>query len=247
MNYSVYKNSEELGSAAAQEGGDLIKSAIAERGGASIILATGMSQVPMLSHLVARGDIDWSAVTAFHLDEYIGLPESHPAGFRRYLKERFVKQVDTLHAFISVDGESLYPQAECRRLSEEISAHTIDVAFVGIGENGHLAFNDPPADFETREPFIVVELDRACREQQLGEGWFTSLYEVPLKAISMSIRHILKSRAIVVSVPDERKAAAVRRTIEGAVSPNCPASALQQHSACRLYLDRGSASGLTRP
>lgn len=246
MDYIVFESNEELGRAAAQEGAEIIRRAISERGSAGIILATGMSQVIMLSHLVTYSDIDWSAVTAFHLDEYVGLPESHKASFRRYLKERFVDQVPDLKAFHFVDGENPDPAAECRRLAAEIGRHTIDVAFVGIGENGHLAFNDPPADFETREPYLVVNLDRACREQQLGEGWFRSIDDVPPQAISMSVSQILKSNRIICSVPDKRKAAAVQCTIEGPVTPNCPASALQQHEGCRIYLDRGSASELTQ-
>ena len=146
----------------------------------------------------------------FHLDEYIGLPETHPASFRRYLKERFEERVRTLKMFHYVRGENADPEGECRRLGAIIQGRRIDVACVGIGENGHLAFNDPPADFNTETPYIVVDLDEACRRQQLGEGWFPSLADVPRQAISMSIRQIMKSDAIVCTVPDRRKAAAVR-------------------------------------
>jgi glucosamine-6-phosphate deaminase len=181
-------------------------------------------------------------VTAFHLDEYIGLPITHPASFRKYLWERFASKLPLpLAAFHYIDGEG-DATAECRRLGALISAGPIDVAFVGIGENGHLAFNDPPADFETEDPYIVVDLDDACRRQQLGEGWFPTFDDVPKQAISMSIRQIMKSRCIVASVPDQRKAEAVRVSVKGPVSPHAPASILQQHPDCTLYLDPASAS-----
>ncbi len=179
-------------------------------------------------------------VTAFHLDEYIGLPESHPASFRKYLRERFASLVP-LKKFNYVNGET-DPGKECRRLGELIIQCPIDIAFVGIGENGHLAFNDPPADFETEEPYLVVNLDEACRRQQLGEGWFASIEDVPLQAISMSIRQIMKSKAIICSVPDLRKAEAVRKTLKEPVSPLIPASILRNHEKAWLYLDIDSAS-----
>jgi glucosamine-6-phosphate deaminase len=177
----------------------------------------------------------------FHLDEYVGLPDSHPASFRRYLKERVVKRIHP-QTFHFLNGEAEDVREECRRVGDLITQQTIDVAFVGIGENGHLAFNDPPADFETQEPYIVVNLDEACRQQQVGEGWFESLAEVPAQAISMSIRQILKSRKILCIVPDQRKAEAVRTSIKLDVSPRHPASALQQHEHVMVYLDRYSSS-----
>ena len=180
----------------------------------------------------------------FHLDEYIGIPETHPASFRKYLKERLVDVVQpgTVHL---LNGESDNPQVECNRLNQIISQHQIDVAFVGIGENGHLAFNDPPADFETEDPYIVVELDEACRLQQVGEGWFNGLDDVPTHAISMSIHQIMKSKTIICTVPDERKAEAVRNCLYGEITPMYPASILQNHPDCTVYLDAGSASLLT--
>jgi glucosamine-6-phosphate deaminase len=191
---------------------------------------------------VKAPDIAWNRVTAFHLDEYVGMPITHPASFRKYLWERFVSRLPLpLAAFHYIDGEA-DPAGQCRTLSTAISEFTIDVAFVGIGENGHLAFNDPPADFQTTEPYIVVNLDEACRRQQLGEGWFKSLDEVPRQAISMSCRQILKSRAIIASVPDQRKAAAVKATVEGAISPRMPASILHKHPECAIFLDPDSAS-----
>jgi len=197
----------------------------------------------MLENLVKK-DIDWSKVTAFHLDEYVGLSDQHPASFRKYLKERFVDQVDGLREFNYVNGET-DPEGECDRLGEIITKVKIDVACVGIGENGHLAFNDPPADFETTTPYLVVDLDDDCRQQQLGEGWFPTFEDVPKKAISMSIKQIMKSGTIIVSVPDERKAEAVKGSVEGPVTNLVPASILQQHADCELYLDTGSASELT--
>ena len=190
----------------------------------------------MLAALVKSSGIDWQKVTGFHLDEYIGLPLVHPASFRGYLKERFVDHVP-IGKFHDVDGEAADPAAECRRLGELIAERPIDVAFIGIGENGHVAFNDPPADFQTETPFLVVDLDEACRRQQFGEGWFPAMDAVPRRAISMSVRQILKSRCIVCSVPDERKAAAVRNAIEGPVTPGCPASILQQHGDTTVFLD----------
>lgn len=230
----------ELGRVAAGLGIEAIRNAIAARGEATIIVATGASQFETLACLTAA-DLAWDRVTAFHLDEYVGLPESHPASFRRYLRERFVAPLNGAVTFHPVDGEA-EPAAEARRLGDLIRNRTIDVCFAGIGENCHLAFNDPPADFETDDPYIVVALDEACRRQQWGEGWFPSLEAVPERAISMSIRQMMRSRLLVLSVPDERKAVAVRAAVEGEVSPAFPASIIQTHPAATLLLDAASAS-----
>ena len=245
MEVLTFTTPQELGAAAAQHGAEAIKQAINEKGVANIILATGASQFETIKHLTQTSDIDWSKVTAFHLDEYLGLSESHPASFRKYLKERFVAHVPVLKAFHFVDGEPENPHEECARLGELIQQHPIDAAFIGIGENGHLAFNDPPADFETIEPFLVVTLDEACRRQQFGEGWFESLEDVPKQAISMSIQQILKSRRLFVSVPDRRKAQAVQCALEGELSPMCPASILRTHPRCAIFLDTEAASLLS--
>jgi glucosamine-6-phosphate deaminase len=189
--------------------------------------------------------IDWPRAVFFHLDEYVGLPEAHPASFRRYLKERIVDRVHP-GAFHFIDGEAQDPGAECRRVGAVLARHPVDAAFVGIGENGHLAFNDPPADFETGEPYIVVTLDEACRRQQLGEGWFARLEDVPARAISMSIRQILKSREVLCIVPDARKARAVRDCLQGPVSRDHPASILQRHPRTTVFLDAASAALLER-
>jgi glucosamine-6-phosphate deaminase len=242
MEIIISKTSEELGKKAAKQGADLIREAIRRKGTANIIVATGASQFEMLAALV-KEDIDWNKVTSFHLDEYIGLPESHPASFRKYLKERFADKVE-LKAFNYVNGEA-DPASECKRLGEIIDRFPVDVAFVGIGENSHIAFNDPPADFTTENPYIVVNLDDACRRQQMGEGWFNSFDEVPDKAISMSIRQIMKSDSIICAVPDLRKAIAVMKTVKGSVSPEIPASILREHKAVWLFLDNDSASLLS--
>jgi len=222
-----------------------LQEALRDREEANLILATGASQFEMLQELV-RHDLDWKRVNCFHLDEYVGLPNTHPASFRRYLKERFCDQVDGLKSFHWVNGDNPDPAAECDRLGKIIRQHPIDVACVGIGENGHLAFNDPPADFETELPYLVVELDEACRRQQMGEGWFPTLEDVPTRAISMSIRQIMKSVSIVCTVPDQRKAQAVQAAVEGPVTPEVPASILQEHSRTTLVLDVASASLLSK-
>lgn len=245
MNVQVFDSKQSMGVAAAAHGAKAIRKAIAERGEANIIVATGASQFEMLSALTAEPDIAWNCVTGFHLDEYVELSLDHPASFRLYLWKRFVSQLPfpmrQFH-FLNAEGDC---QAECDRVGSILSEHPIDVAFVGIGENGHLAFNDPPADFETESPYLVVELDDACRKQQLGEGWFPTFDDVPKQAISMSVRQIMKSASIVCTVPDERKAAAVRGSVEGDVKPEVPASILQNHSSVELFLDKPAASLLT--
>ncbi len=245
MNHVIHPTKQEMARAAAQAGAERIRRAIAERGEANIIVATGASQFEMFEVLVAQPEIAWNRVTAFHLDEYVGVPITHPASFRLYLWQRFVSRLPLPPAaFHYLDGE-----ADCRAEIERVGAilqqHPIDVAFVGIGENGHLAFNDPPADFETEEPFLMVDLDEACRRQQFGEGWFPTFEDVPDRAISMSIRQIMKSAAIVCTVPDERKAKAARDTIEGPVTPDVPASILQKHPEATVFLDGSAASLLS--
>lgn len=242
MDVKIMPDKQAMGKMAAAAGAECIRRALAARGHANIIVATGASQFEMLAALVKEPGINWNRVTGFHLDEYVGLPIDHPASFRGYLWQRFVSLLPLpLRAFYFLDAQS-DPQAECRRVGEIIRQHPVDVAFVGIGENGHLAFNDPPADFETEQPYLVVQLDDACRRQQLGEGWFPTFDDVPKQAISMSIRQIMKSGTIVCTVPDDRKAEAVRNAVEGEVSPNVPASILQQHKQCTLYLDPPAAS-----
>ncbi|MHC4070065.1 MAG: glucosamine-6-phosphate deaminase [Planctomycetota bacterium] len=241
MEKYIFGSKGELGEASAEAGAEVILRGIEEKGQANIILATGASQFETLESLIGHEEIDWSKVVMFHLDEYIGIDESHPASFRKYLRERFVDKIGGLRGVHFINPEADNPEGECARLGGIIEGHVIDAAFVGIGENGHLAFNDPPADFETEEPFIVVELDERCRRQQVGEGWFGSIEEVPKRAISMSIRQIMKSRCIIVSVPEKRKAKAVKESIEGPVTNMCPASILQEHADCRVFLDEESS------
>lgn len=245
MKRFICPTSADCGTAAADNAARLIRQTIRKNRRANIILATGASQFEMLTNLVAAQDIDWSCVTMFHLDEYIGLGSDHLASFRKYLKERFVDKVAPLKAVHFVNGDAKDPVLECKRLGNIIAEHPIDVAMIGIGENGHLAFNDPPADFQTDQPYIVVELDERCRRQQLGEGWFKTLDQVPKRAISMSIRQIIKSRHLIVTVPDKRKAEAVRNALEGPVTNACPASILQRHRNCMIFLDNDSAGLLS--
>ena len=238
----VAKTKNESGAAAAALGAKLIREALRKNGRANIIVATGASQFEMIEQLVKEPRIDWTRVTAFHLDEYVGMPIAHPASFRKYLWERFVSRLPLpLAAFhyINAEGDA---QAECRRVGAIIARHPIDVCFAGIGENGHLAFNDPPADFKAAAPYLVVNLDEACRKQQMGEGWFKSLAQVPRQAVSMSIRQIMKSRAVICTVPDKRKAQAVKDCLTGEVTPLHPSSILQRHKAAWCFLDAGSAS-----
>ncbi|MCD2425255.1 glucosamine-6-phosphate deaminase [Niabella pedocola] len=229
-----------LGNAAGTQTAILIRRAIEQTGKANIILATGTSQFQTIEQLI-REDIDWSKVVMFHLDEYIGLPVTHPASFRKYLKERFLDKVGPLKAYYLINGEN-DAEAERQRLNGLIRQYPIDVALVGIGENGHLAFNDPPADFHTEDPYLIVNLDEKCRLQQMGEGWFATINDVPAQAISMSVKQIMKSAHIICSVPDSRKAQAIKNSVEQPVNPLFPASILQEHPSCSLYLDETSAA-----
>jgi glucosamine-6-phosphate deaminase len=240
-----FETRQAMAQAASAHAAASMQRAIASRGGARIIVATGASQFEFLEALTATPGVEWGRVDLFHLDEYVGVSDTHPASFRRYLRERIVERVHP-RSFQFLAGDAADPAAECRRVGALISRAPVDVAFVGIGENGHLAFNDPPADFETEEPYLVVSLDDACRRQQLGEGWFATLDDVPRRAISMSIRQILKAREILCIVPDARKAKAVRECLEGEVSPVHPSSILQSHDATTVYLDRDSAALLKR-
>jgi glucosamine-6-phosphate deaminase len=242
MHVRVFPGKETMGAAAAADAAASILDA-ARRGPARCIFATGASQVEFLDALVGTPRVPWDAVEFFHLDEYIGLAPSHPASFRRYLRERVLDRVPIVAAHLLVgEGD---PDHTCGEVGQAVAAAPVDVAFVGIGENGHLAFNDPPADFDTERPYIVVALDHACRQQQVGEGWFSNVDEVPTHAISMSIRQILKARRIQCVVPDARKAEAVARCLEGPVSPEAPASVLQTHPNVTVYLDEPAATGLT--
>ena len=244
MFISIRNDPAQAGSEAGKRAASLIRQAIESKGNATIILATGSSQFETLNQLTGEEGIDWSKVTMFHLDEYIGLPVSHKASFRKYLQERFIEKVPALKNVNLIDGEA-DPEQECQRLESLISQSPVDAALVGIGENGHLAFNDPPADFETERAYLVVQLDEQCRQQQVNEGWFGAINEVPTMAISMSVKQIMLSRHIVCTIPGIRKAKAVKNTLERRVSNCYPASVLQNHPNCYLFLDNQSASLLS--
>jgi glucosamine-6-phosphate deaminase len=243
MNIQVFPNKAEMSVAAAARAATLLRDAIASKGEARIIAATGAAQFNFLEALTTTAGIDWKKVEMFHLDEYIGLPIDHPASFRKFLLDRLIRPAG-IERYHLLDGES-NPERVCEDMNRAIAAAPIDVAFVGIGENGHLAFNDPPADFNTQQPYIIVALDEVCRKQQVGEGWFATLADVPTHALSMSCHHILKSCEILAIVPETRKAEAVRACVAGPVSPMAPASILQTHPHTTLYLDVFSASLLT--
>jgi len=239
----IFETKRQMGQAAAEKAENLLQAAIVENGQASIIIATGASQFEFLEALIGR-DVKWGRVTMFHLDEYIGLDDNHRASFKKYLKERFTSKVNLAAVnFIEPDPDD--PQQACRAVGEVIRRYVIDAAFVGIGQNGHLAFNDPPADFETDEPYIIVNLDEPCRAQQVSEGWFDKIEDVPKQAVSMSIREILRARTIMCVCPDLRKAQAVKETLEGPITPQVPASILRTHSDCHFFLDKASASALS--
>ena len=243
MDIKIFPDKQALALAAADRAATIIRNSIAQRGLARIIAATGASQFEFLEALTSLPRIDWGRVEMFHLDEYVGIPDTHPASFCKYLRERLIDKVG-IGKYHLLNGTH-DPAAVIRGVGQELQQAPIDVAFVGVGENGHLAFNDPPADFNTDESYAVVVLDEACRRQQLNEGWFSSLEDVPKRAISMTIRQILKSHKILCIVPDARKAQAVKNCFEGIVSPMAPASALQNHAATIVYSDPLSSSLLS--
>ena len=244
MNLKVFDDKYLLASAAEGQAATAIRNAIREHGSARIIAATGAAQFEFLDRLTKAADIDWKNVEMFHLDEYIGLPATHPASFRKFLLDRLIDKAGIVRHHL-LDGEA-DPQEVIAEVTAENRKAPIDVAIVGIGENGHLAFNDPPADFETEEAYIVVELDEACRRQQLGEGWFKTLEDVPRRALSMTVKQVLKAKEIVAIVPDARKAQAVAKCFGGEISPMAPASILRRHPNAVVYLDKNSAA-LLRP
>jgi len=241
MKIKVFKTKHNMGKTAADEAARILIDAIKEKGEATFIVATGASQFEFLKNLTSISSINWSKTTMFHLDEYIGLSEIHPASFRKYLRERLINKVHPGKVYL-IKGDAKKPESECERLGKIIMRKEIDVAFVGIGENGHLAFNDPPADFDIKKPYLVVNLDDTCRKQQLGEGWFKSFDDVPKRAISMSINQIMKSKNIICTVPDNRKAQAVKDCFgDQNISPEHPASILKNHERVFLFLDEASA------
>lgn len=244
MRIAVFESRDLLGKAAAAQAAEGIQRAIAERGKARIIGASAASQFEFLEALTNTPGIDWKRIELFHLDEYIGLPMTHLASFCRFLMDRLISKTG-ISEYHLLNGDK-DPLVVIREANEAIRQAPIDVAFVGIGENGHLAFNDPPADFETEEPFIIVDLDEACRQQQVGEGWFENLDAVPKRAISMSVKQVLKSKEILAIVPGPKKAQAIRACFDGPISPMAPSSILRTHTEATIYLDQDSAALLSK-
>lgn len=236
----IFPDKPSLGRAAADHATRSLRRILAEQPGARIVAATGASQFEFLDALTSAPGIDWSRVEVFHLDEYVGLPATHPASFRKYLLERLINKAGiTSYHLLDGDGD---PHGSVTRVGDVIKSKPVDLLFAGIGENGHLAFNDPPADFQIADPYLIVDLDEACRQQQVNEGWFATLADVPAKAISMSVRQILGAKEIIAVVPDTRKAVAVKACLEGKISPGMPASILRNHPNATIYLDKDSAA-----
>src|SRR5579884_4026729 len=244
MLVKIFPDKTSLGQAASEHAAGSIRRATAQHGRARIVVASGVSQIDFFNALTRTVEVDRHNVELFHLDEYIGIPSTHPGTLRKMISEHLIQRAGITNCHL-IAGEAGDPVAVARSIGGELTAAPIDVAFVGIGENGHLAFNDPPADFETEEPYIVVDLDEACRRQQVGEGWFGNISQVPRQAISMSVRQILKAREILAIVPEARKATAVRASLEGQITPQAPASILRTHPNVTMYLDNDSASLLS--
>jgi glucosamine-6-phosphate deaminase len=244
MILKLFNDKTSLSKAAAEQAGNAIRQSIRERGRARIVAATAASQNEFLDALTKAPGIDWKNVEVFHLDEYIGLPLTHPGSFRKMLLEQLIQKTETPHYHL-LDGDAPDPVKVICEVGAHLASAPIDIAFLGIGENGHIAFNDPPADFEVEDPYIIVNLDEACRHQQVGEAWFADISQVPKRAISMSVKQILKAKEILAVVPDSRKAAAVKACFEGEISPMAPASILRTHMNATIYLDRNSAALLT--
>ena len=240
MDFKIFKDKNSLGKAAAEDAAGVIRRAILDRGWARIVAATAASQKQFLGYLTSAPGMDWQLVELFHLDEYIGLPITHPGSFRKMLWEQLISKTGIVKYHL-LDGDDDVP-AVVARAGAALASAPIDIVFLGIGENGHLAFNDPPADFNTHEPYLIVNLDKACRRQQVGEGWFSDLSQVPQQAISMSVRQIMKAKEVLAIVPDARKAAAVQRCFEGDIGPMAPASILRSHPTVTVYLDKNSAA-----
>lgn len=239
MQKYILETSDLLGQKAATHAEEILNEAIRKHGRARIILSTGGSQFSFFKYFV-QTRVDWKRVEMFHLDEYIGLSIEHPASFRKYLKERFLNKVNIGKAhMVRVEGDI---KENIRNLSTAVQSAPIDLAVIGIGENAHIAFNDPPADFDTKEPFITVDLDHACKLQQVGEGWFKTTNDVPNQAITMSVHQIMQSNKIISCVPYEVKAMAIQQTLESEVSNLIPATILKKHPDWSLYLDKESAS-----
>ena len=239
----VYKTPEEMGAEAAQLIAQKLNAAIAQKGEARLLLSTGASQFEMMDALT-RMPVDFSKVTMFHLDEYVALPVTHIASFRKYLQERFVDKVPLKEAvFVNGEGDV---EANIAEITARIKEAPIDVGVIGIGENGHIAFNDPPADFDTEASYKVVNLDERCKRQQVGEGWFATVDDVPKQAISMTVKQIMACDSIVSVVPHAVKAEAVKNTLERDVTNLVPATIMKTHPDFNLFLDSESAAGFMK-
>lgn len=244
MRINIFSTPEEMGRDSAKFIAKKLNEAIAEKGEARLLLSTGASQLKMFEAIVDE-DVDWSKVIMFHLDEYVALPESHIASFRKYLKERFEAKVGGLKEAVYVNGEGDIA-ANIAYITRRVTEAPIDVGVIGIGENGHIAFNDPPADFDTEESYIVVDLDGRCKAQQVGEGWFATVDDVPKQAISMTVSRIMKSKCIVSIVPHAVKAEAVKNTLTMDVTNTVPATIMKTHPDWNLWLDAASAAGFMK-
>ncbi len=242
LSISVYTTRDEMGTAAGKLAATVIRDTIAQKGRANVIFASAPSQNETLAALIAAGGIDWSCVTAFHMDEYIGAGASAPYSFRRYLHERLLSKLPVKH-FFGLAGEAGNAEATAREYASLLNANPPDLCLAGIGENGHIAFNDPPvADFNDPLDVKVVELDDACRTQQVADGAFPRIEDVPRRALSLTVPRLFRTPVIILSVPGPRKAEAVRATVEGPIATSCPASILRTHENAHLFLDKDSAA-----
>lgn len=243
---NIYDTAAQAGAAAADVAAVAIRKTVATSGAARLLVATGNSQLVLIDCLVAQSGIAWNAVDILHMDEYVALPATHPSSFRHWIRSRLVDRVSP-RSVCYLNGDASDLDKEIARYSALLTAAPIDVAFVGFGENGHIAFNDPPvADFE--DPAIVkrVQLDPLCRQQQFGEGHFPSLDTVPKEALTVTCTGLFRAKQWICCVPDSRKAAAVRCALEGPVTPRCPASLVRKHPNATVFLDHAAAAALTR-
>ncbi len=241
----VYQDAPAMGRAAAKIAAGLLSSAISRCGTARVVVGTGPSQQELIANLVETPGLEWSAIEVFHMDEYVGISPDHPASFRRWLRDHIIDRVPVKAAYY-MNGDAPDPDAECRRYGQLLDAAPIDITFLGFGENGHIAFNDPHvADFH--DPLTVkrVRLDDRCRLQQVGEGHFATIDDVPPEAITITCSGLLRCRTAFAFVPDRRKAEAVRCALEGPLTESCPASLVLTHAAARIFLDSQSAALLS--
>lgn len=240
MRVTICEDKKDLGREAAKTGAEEIRSTIARKGSANIAFVTGTSQIQTLKNLASEKDIDWSKVNVFFLDEYIGIPKNHKASSYNFLNDHFLSFLPNIGTIHRIDGNEDNVDSTLKSLNEKMREYPLDVAFVCIGENGHLALNDPPADLNTKDPYIAVELEKRSRKQQVNEGWFSNFEEVPQRAITMSVREIMSSEHIICSCPDQRKAKAVAMAVFDDITPAAPCAMLRNGRDVHLFLDRQS-------